>query len=389
MARIAMVVSNRHDPDPRVHKEARSLAIAGHEVTIFAFDRMHELPVKETTEDGVRINRIRVRRSPLGDIPATAVGLHQFRAAVCGCLARLRPDVVHCHDQDTCSVGLWWKSHGARRAGVRHPLFIYDAHDLYWTWLLMADPDALWRRAGSATLRAQAMFFARAADLVITVTEGFGGRPGLAEVFRGWGVDPLVVWNAPFAVKSLPPFPRRHTLGYVGTIRETAMFEWLAGAMELLSPDERPAVLLAGGGVAAKQVEELMGDASRRLGFDLDVLGSFSLPGLFDIMAATSIQYCLYPTRRGNISMAMPVKLLDSVAHGRPVIGNAGTLMGEWIEANRWGWTVDEGAVDDLADVLAQFTRGGLDDLRFGQSAVPTWEREGARLVEAYDRFLN
>ena len=39
LARIAMVVSNPCDPDPRVEKEAVALVNAGHEVIIHAFDR--------------------------------------------------------------------------------------------------------------------------------------------------------------------------------------------------------------------------------------------------------------------------------------------------------------------------------------------------------------
>ena len=60
------------------------------------------------------------------------------------------------------------------------------------------------------------------------------------------------------------------------------------------------------------------------------------------MMAQTSVQYCPYPTARGNIDRAMPVKLLESVAYGRLVIGNGETLMGEWIARNDWGWGVAE-----------------------------------------------
>ena len=39
MPKVAMVVSNPCNPDPRVEKEATALSNAGYEVTIHAFDR--------------------------------------------------------------------------------------------------------------------------------------------------------------------------------------------------------------------------------------------------------------------------------------------------------------------------------------------------------------
>ena len=48
MANVAMLVSNRHDPDPRVQKEAEALVKAGHNVCIYAYDRLHE--IKEQNE---------------------------------------------------------------------------------------------------------------------------------------------------------------------------------------------------------------------------------------------------------------------------------------------------------------------------------------------------
>ena len=42
MARVAMIVSNSCNPDPRVEKEAISLALEGYEVTIHAFDRLED-----------------------------------------------------------------------------------------------------------------------------------------------------------------------------------------------------------------------------------------------------------------------------------------------------------------------------------------------------------
>ena len=124
MPKIAMLVSNRHDPDPRVQKEAEALTKAGYSVCIYAYDRLHEISAEKEIINGVEINRIRTQLVPYGKILKTGKGLRQFRSIVKKKLLQSPVDIVHCHDQDTCSVGLWWKKQGRGK-------FVFDAHDLY------------------------------------------------------------------------------------------------------------------------------------------------------------------------------------------------------------------------------------------------------------------
>jgi glycosyltransferase involved in cell wall biosynthesis len=386
MPRVAMIVSNRHTPDVRVQKEAAALRAAGWDAAIYAFDREHDADGLATELDGVRIERIRVARSPIGDLAQTALGLARFRGEVKRRLLADPPDVVHCHDQDTCPVGLWWQRRGARRRGRGdRGAFVFDAHDLYWTWLLMANPRSRARRLGAAVLRAADAFFARAADLLITTSEGIGPHPGFAELYREAGASPLVVWNAPDAVAAPPPLPARFTLGYLGNVRETRMFERLLAAIERLPPALRPALRVAGGGAKRREVAALIEKAADRLGLAAEVTGAFDVARLGGLLAETSVQYCVYPAERGNIDRAMAVKLFDAVAHGRRVIGNAGTLMGDWIEAKGWGWTVPDGDAAALADALAAAHAadgGARSPPRL--EPPPSWRGEAEKLVRAY-----
>jgi glycosyltransferase involved in cell wall biosynthesis len=390
MPRVAMIVSNRHNPDVRVQKEASALRAAGHEVAIYAFDREHDAGGLAAAIDGVRVERIRVARAPFGDLPRTAIGLARFRAEVKRRLLESPPDVVHCHDQDTCAVGLWWQEEGARQSGKgARGAFVFDAHDLYWTWLLMPDPGSRLRRAGAALLREVDRVYARAADLLITTSEAIGPHPGFAELYREAGALPLVIWNAPDAVPAPPPLPARFTIGYLGTVREPAMFERLLAAIRLLPAGVRPALRIAGAGSRRAEVARLVEAAARELGIPATVTGAYDVAELGALLAETSAQYCVYPAARGNIDRAMAVKLFDSVAHGRRVIGNAGTLMGDWIEAKRWGWTVPDGDVDALARTIAA-AREEIGDGRAPSplEPPPSWRAESEKLVRAYGALL-
>ena len=63
MASICLVVTNGCAPDPRVERHADWLSKRGHEVTIFAWDRKHNLEGK-TNREGFTILRKRIGRKP-------------------------------------------------------------------------------------------------------------------------------------------------------------------------------------------------------------------------------------------------------------------------------------------------------------------------------------
>ncbi len=374
---VAMVVSNVHRPDVRVHKEAAALAGAGFDVTVYAFDREHEgLPEFEQI-DGVAVERISVSRSRVGNLRETGVGLLEFRSEVRRRLLKRRPLVVHCHDQDTCAVGLWWKRMGGR--------FVFDAHDLYWTWLLMPDPGSMPRRAGARVFMELDRRYAGAADLLITSSSAVGPHPGFAETYRAWGFEPLVIWNAPQEVEEISPFPETFTVGYLGNVRDVRMFRWLVEAVKSLPQPKRPAIRIAGAG---RSVDEVMADlraVSRETALEVKISGAFRFTELPSLMAETSVQYCVYPDERGNVDRAMAVKLFDSVAYGRPVIGNADSLMGDFIERNSWGWTVSPGDIAGLSRALeSAHDRGPVGAL----PRPPVWEDQVRELVGAYERLM-
>lgn len=119
---VAMLLSNSFRPDPRVHKEARSLAQAGYKVTIICWDRQAELPAHEQM-DGFEIRRIAVR-SGYGVGGRQVFYLPRYWRRAWQELRILKPDIIHCHDLDTAPLGYWYAH--------RHRLpWIFDAHECY------------------------------------------------------------------------------------------------------------------------------------------------------------------------------------------------------------------------------------------------------------------
>jgi glycosyltransferase involved in cell wall biosynthesis len=114
---VVMLVRNTYTHDSRVEKEARTLAEAGHRVTVVA-DAGPGLPADER-RDGIAVHRV-ARRGPR--IPGLRFLVHEWRLA--RRLRALQPTVLHAHDTNALvPVAL-----AAKRLGVP---YVYDAHDLW------------------------------------------------------------------------------------------------------------------------------------------------------------------------------------------------------------------------------------------------------------------
>ncbi len=379
MASVVMLVSNRYDPDERVQKEAEALVSDGHEVTVLAFDREDsQLPDSEMIA-GVHVQRLTPRKSTYGGLIGVWRGLRAFHRACHSEIGNIRPDIIHCHDMDTCAVGKKWKKHGIK--------FVFDAHDQYWSWMLMPNPRSLLRKIAARILEKREQTYARLADLLITVTEGTGeNMTGLAERYRKLGCNPVVIWNAPRETPDpLPSLPKCPTIGYIGNVREPQMFDWLIAAFAEIPPEKRPKLKVAGSGRAKDVVHEKLLRASEEIGFELELSDRYSASEQAELFDQTSIQWAVYPLDRGNMAQGMPVKLLETIARGRPVITNADSLMGEHVSANQWGKTVVEGdavqaasAIQDLIGMVEE------NDGPFEFQNIMVWPDQAKILKEKY-----
>ena len=386
MAKIAMLVSNRHDPDPRVQKEAEALTKAGHFVCIYAYDRLHEIDTQNEIINGVEIKRIRTNLVPYGKIWKTGKGLREFRHIVKKRLLENPVDVVHCHDQDTCSVGLWWKKQG-------HGKFVFDAHDLYWTWLLLPNPKSLIRKIGAFILKRRDKKYAQSADLLIVATGQIGGKKGYQEIYKKWREESVVILNAENKYSNAWVYPEKFTIGYFGNLRDYNMFKSLIDAILLIDENERPHLRIAGSGAASKEITKLF---ERVPEINCNITGRYSHSQLKSLMDETTIQYCLYSRKRGNIEFTIPAKLFSSIACGKKAIVNFNSLTSEICNENNWGWGVNEENVYEISKLIKELINkwNSLSDEEkknqypFGEFENNiNWDMQAEKLVAAYNKI--
>jgi glycosyltransferase involved in cell wall biosynthesis len=121
--KITMLVINAFTHDTRVQKEAKTLAQAGYDVTVFAL-HSSGLPTTEI-QDGYHVIRIAVRSRRWG----TALPIRLFKylefclRAVCK-IRRQQPGIIHAHDVNALLPAFF----AARLSRAR---LVYDAHELW------------------------------------------------------------------------------------------------------------------------------------------------------------------------------------------------------------------------------------------------------------------
>ncbi|MFQ5676745.1 MAG: glycosyltransferase, partial [bacterium] len=119
---VLMLLPNGFHPDPRVHREAKSLVENGFNVTIIAWDREARWPKSENC-DGISVLRVAIK-STYGRGTQQLLYLLRFWLQASLIASKMHFDILHCHDFITLPVGVMI-------AKIKHRKVIFDAHESY------------------------------------------------------------------------------------------------------------------------------------------------------------------------------------------------------------------------------------------------------------------
>jgi succinoglycan biosynthesis protein ExoL len=377
-ARIVMLLSNGLASDPRVEKEAAALLAAGHDVTVLAWDRAGTLPGREQRE-GLIIERLGPRAVHGGGL-RNAAKYREFWAAAAARTVEIAPDAIHCHDLDTAPAGM-----RAARESSSRPRLVLDFHELYRESNMVPQRGIVGAlaRAGVRAVERRAL---KAADAVLVA------NPGTLDYYRALGVHGTLttIENAPDAEMFRPaPGPRPTRPFTVGFMGQKRYLEGLVTLMDVVDGSGDLAALLAGGGTAAEEV------ARRARGLrHVEVSGPFAYRDLPALYARCDAIYAVYDVSLGNVRTLFPVKMMEAMACGLPVIVAEGTWAGEYAERNGVGVVVRPGDADALRHALVGLAgdpAGAAAMGRRGRALVEAgldWRTVAERLVETYARLL-
>jgi len=352
--------------DTRIlHKECKSLAKAGHDVTLVA---QHE---EDTILSGVKIKALRNPKYRWKRWTAALWSLYRD-------VARLHADLYHFHDPELIPVGMWLSLRGKR--------VIYDAHeDLPNTFAYKYYIPAFARR----TL---GWLAGRIEDLAVQrFTAVVAATPTIGKRFSKYNTNTVVVRNFPSLAElalgvNLPWNERPPLVVYVGSMAPERGFREAMAAISLLPPDLNARLAFAG-----PLTPHLREEIGRLAGSDrTDLLGLLGRGEVASLLGRARVG--LVPLHRmPNFVNALPVKLFEYMSAGVPVVASDFPLWHQIVEDAGCGLLVDprdsKGIARGIEYLLTPPEKAQPMGAR-GREAIQrsyNWKTEEQQLLALYD----
>lgn len=370
MASTLMLLSNPHRTDPRVLRESRALVAAGYRVTIIAWDRDSGAD-SESEEEGVRIVRLGPR-APYRSAAKVFAGLLTFWAKALRRSRDLDFDIVHCHDFDTLPLG-------KAIACLRRTPVLYDAHEVYSNMVKKDTARAamfIWPMEKSLS---------STADQIVTVNEEMVDILSMRRK-----VPAKLVRNSPdlsaLAGVTAAETRSKHGLdgfviSYLGSLEPGRSVEELS---TLFTPDDGVTVVIGGAGTLRPFVEEKAADNPC-----VRFLGQVGTDEALRITCASDLVPAVHDPTNPNYVMGTPIKVLEAMACGKPVVTSKGIGISEIVEGAGCGFVIEYGP-RQLRDTVLAASRSPAKLAEMGRLGAEyyarnlSWDRSKAELLGAY-----
>jgi glycosyltransferase involved in cell wall biosynthesis len=368
LGKVAHLTSVHSAFDVRIfHKECRTLANAGYEVTLVApHDRAEFV-------DGVQIQPVSMSTSRRSRMTGTAWEVYR-KALASGA------DICHLHDPELLPVGVLLKLAGRR--------IIYDAHEdlcediLIKNWIPLRIRGLVSASSGAIEQLATRVF-----DCVVSAT------PTIAKNFHP--NKSVIVQNFPvvdelFYGSEAPYLSRQPLVAYVGSITKVRGVQQMVAAMQELPARLASRLLLAGG----IQIPSLHQELRISPGWDrVDYLGFQERASVARLLGRARVGLVvLHPVP--TFLLSYPTKLFEYMSVGIPVIASNFPTWRDVVERVGCGLVVDPLNVREIADSITWLLDHPAEAEAMGkrgQEAVCStynWSFQAQNLLGLYSRIF-
>lgn len=332
--KIAMILTNGFDPDPRVYKEALSLTKLGHKVEIICWDR----ECKHSSTPVENLNNIKIVRffgtAKYGSGYKQGIKFLQFKRFVYDYIKSNNFDAIHCHDFDGIYIGY----------SINNKLklkLVYDEHDLFYMYFI--------NRNGLLNKLIYKYIISKEAKMLKKVDTHIVVTPEMKKVYGNKSKRLVVINNAPShniftdITKTECDVIR---VGYIGSIRYVNELKTLVDVSQRFK--DKINVIISGGGVDLQELKEYCSQYN-----NVEITGGFTMDQLEVLYKNIDITYAFYPSDVSAISM--PNKFYESIITETPIIANKETEFGREVVHNLFGFGVsEENTVEELEKVICK-----------------------------------
>lgn len=371
-----MLTSKPFKPEPWMFREAKTLVKNGHEVTVVGWDRDLGFKRLEFLE-GIRVERFQLRGSYgsfLGLLPLFPI----FYLLLFKRLLFCEFDVIEAHNFDTLPVAVIL-------AKIKGKRVVYHSLDFYFTFFNRESKSKL--KAGfSRFFWWLERFFLKCIDHLIVTT------PAFFEQYKKFcsHCGCTILMNLPesnfFSKKKVSKvIDKGFTIAYIGEVRyEKPMLNLIECVKDLKDVN----VLIVGGGVKSNSIREKV----KHLDF-VHLFDEIPFTEVVDFYHDADCINALYDSSNLNIRCAMPVKVLEAMACGKPVLANKNCWSSDFVLNHQLGFCVDENNIEEIRSAVLRL-KNNVDLSRcFGSNGKRliekqyNWEKQEKDLLDVYGRL--
>ena len=373
MGKKVCILTSVHPPfDTRIfHKQAKTLAEAGYEVTLIA---QHD---KDEVVDGIKIIALPRPKNRFWRMLGT---WRVLKMAL-----RQKADIYHFHDPELLPAGMLLKVTTKGKV-------IYDVHEnvkddiLAKSWL-----PKVARRPLSLMYRLTEKLGFPFIDEIILAEDSY-----IKNYKKHNNI--LVLRNYPilsYVVRSSEVKTSRPTLVYVGGISEARGVLELVQSTRLLKPKYENILLILVGQIYSISLEEKIRKLLEQFGLQDNVrlVGKVKHEEIYDILLRCHIgMVILHP--EPNYIESLPTKLFEYMAAGLPVIAFNFPLWKEIVEGNNCGLTVNPLNPREIAKAVEYLLEHPDEARKMGENGGKAvvgkynWETESRKLIAVYEDLL-
>lgn len=371
--KVLIIRSNPVDPDPRVEKEASALLKSGYDVSILAWDRSEDYPIRKThiIFDSIITDIYRVGiHSSYGDGIRNIKNLVKFQCAIRRFLKNNSFDVVHACDFDTAFMAYHSINHKKTK-------FVYDIFDYYVD--AFAVPPMLKKAVEYIDKK-----LIDAADFTIICSEE------RMEQIKGTNPKKIVIiHNSPreiFDDTSYNEQPETHggevlKLAYFGILAKGRLIKEL---IDTIKSDSSYELHIGGFG----QYENYVLAASVKYN-NIQYYGKIAYKEVLELEQKCDVMFAAYDPNVKNHRYAAPNKFYEALMLGKPLIMAKNTGMSNIVQEKDIGVLIDyspNGIKSGLEEMLVKIKE--KEEIKTKMKSLYkdkySWAEMEKRLISAY-----
>jgi glycosyltransferase involved in cell wall biosynthesis len=386
--------------DDRVYREAATLKESGWDVSVVCWARtitnkpLDQLPAIAEFK-GIKVFRVYQNISPKKSILIKRIVQHtRAMRKMAKKIEETEPDVIHYNDFNT----LFSLTFGGKKG---HAKALYDSHEDYPLMLKSAVSPFFVKMA----TRLEKRIVKKHVDAVITVSSPILNRlnemgPKKNElimnckILKDYGVpvkdirearDMFIQKLANKDNTGTEETDNKFILLYIGSLGEDRGLREVISAFKSVTKEDKLALVVGGHGAKEDEIRTLIEQIKCAL-----FIGNVKSELVPLYTKACDAVYMMMNPEEEWHKIAMPNKLFEAMAAGKPIIASADTVYGEVVKKEKTGVVIQYGDIKKLSHMIYELANNKDMREELGENGFAAaqreynWTEQGKKLVEIY-----